>query len=712
MVSLRGEHPMVLGSDQKDRPLVLLLDQDQVLWRPGNGPSGLTRADLIEVREPREVLQCFREIAPDFTVLGETGSATDRFHLCAELRKLPNDSRPAILLMTGPGDFNAIERAFDAGADGFLPLPMDWGTLDRQLAFLWRQVRSRKALEYRVRSLSRFMDALPDTLLRLGPGGRILEVRGPEDSAITRLLRSHTDRPLDEALCTDHSGPDARAFETALADGSRRCIAHRLRLEADTVACETTLIPSESGETIAIVRSGTDATGPVGRSRQDGAQDPLTGLQGLAAFRETVSGTIAQARRDGRSVALLLVDIHRFQRVNETFGTGAGDLVLRTFSERIVHCTRKGDRRAGLRREDLPPSLARIGGDQFAVLLEHIGQPRDASKVARRILDSMSHPFVVADSELFLTANVGIALFPGDGEDADEMLLNAHKAMEDARQKGEGTFGYFAPSENAEALRELTIESSLRKALDAGELFLVYQPQVDIRSGRITGVEALLRWEHPEWGVIAPGQFIPIAEQTGLIVPIGEWVVGVACLQNRIWQKAGLPPLRMAVNLSARQLRQKNLAEIVRRSLAHASLDPSLLELEITEGTAMDRAESTIQILNALKEIGVKLSIDDFGTGYSSLSYLQRFPLDVLKIDRSFVKDIHKQPESQAIVKAILAMARSLKLSVIAEGVETHEELRFLKESGCDAMQGYYFSPPVPALDATRLLQETHRLVC
>lgn len=703
---------MLQELSSKERPLVLLLDQDQVLWRPGNGASGLSNGDLVEVRQPREVLQCFTEIEPDFAVIGETGPETDRFSLCAELRRLTEEPRATLLLMTDHGDVQAVKRAFEAGADGFLSVPVDWATLDLHISFLWRQVRSRRAMKDREQRLRRFVDALPDTLLRLGPGGHILETLGPEDSEVARFLRSCTGRAIGEVLCPDQACPDARAFQNALQDHSRRRIAHELNLDDRAVACETTLVPAGSREMIAIVRDADDQRSTTERVLRHAAQDALTGLQGLPAFRELLSGTLAQARRDGRSFALLLVDLNRLQRVNETFGTGAGDLVLRTFAHRIAHCTRKGDRRAGFSRDHVPNSLARIGGDQLAVLLEHIRQPRESSKVARRILDSMSHPFVVADSEIFLTANIGIAVFPGDGEDADGMILNAHKAMEDARRRGESTFSYFAPSENAEALRELSIECSLKKALDAGELFLVYQPQVDIRTGRVTGVEALLRWEHPEWGVIPPLELIPIAERTGLIVPIGEWVLGAACLQSKIWQKAGLPPIRMAVNLSARQFRRKNLVEIIRRSLAHSSLDPSLLELEITEGTAMHKADSTVRILNDLKGIGVKLSIDDFGTGYSSLSYLRQFPIDVLKIDRTFVKDVHAQPESQAIVRAILAMARSLKLSVIAEGVERHEEMNFLKSNGCDAMQGCYFSPPLPALDATRLLEQARQLVC
>ncbi len=703
---------MQQDTSQRDRPLVLLVDQDQVLWRPGNGDSGPSGADVVEVRDAAEVLQCIKEISPDFAILGATGHEMDRFALCAALQGLPEESRGNILVMTEYRDREAIERAFNAGADGFIPSPIDWATLDHHLNFLWRQLCSRKTIQAGEKRVRRFLNAIPDTLLRLGPGGRILDAHGSEDSELARLLKASVGRSLLELLCPDHSCPDAKAFEKALKAGSRQYISHDLHLVHQTLACETLLVPGEPGEMIAIVRDVSEQKRQAERILQSVSQDSLTGFQGLPAFRELLAGTMAQAQRDGRSFGLLLVDLNRFQRINETFGTGAGDLVLRTFAERILHCTRKGDRRAGVRHDDIPQSLARLGGDQFAILLEHIREARDSSKVAQRILDSMAHPFMVEENEIFITANIGIAVFPGDGGDADSLLVNAHKAMQDARARGENTFGFFAPSENAEALRELNIESSLRKALGAGELFLVYQPQVDIRTGRIIGVEALLRWEHPEWGVISPIQFIPIAERTGLIIPIGEWVLGVACLQNKIWQKAGFTSIRMAVNLSARQFRQKNLIEIVRRCLVKSALDPSLLELEITEGTAMNKADSTVRILNELKDIGVKISIDDFGTGYSSLSYLKRFPLDVLKIDRTFIKDVHLQPDSQAIAKAILAMAKSLNLSVIAEGVEAHEEVEFLKTNGCDALQGYYFSPPIPALDMTRLLEQSRNLIC
>ena len=465
------------------------------------------------------------------------------------------------------------------------------------------------------------------------------------------------------------------------------------------------LVPSGSEEVVAIVRDVTEQKRNERKLLQMAYQDVLTGLQTRNAFRDHVSGALAKAQRDGTSLALLLLDLNRFQRINETFGQSAGDLLLRLVADRIVNCTRKSDWKARLQPEYSPQTLARIGADQFAVLLEHVEHVSDCSKVARRILDSMFHSFVIADTEVFMTVSIGISIHPADGDDADSLLTNAHRAMLDAKESEKNAFRFFKSATNTKVCSELTLESSLRKALELGQLFLVYQPQVDLASGAIVGVEALLRWEHPELGLIPPVQFIPLAERTGLIVPIGEWVLGVACLQCKIWQKSGFPPIRMAVNLSAHQFRQENLVEVVRKHLVKSSLDPALLDLEITEGTAMRNADSAIHILRKLKNLGVKLSIDDFGTGYSSLSYLKHFPLDVLKIDRSFIKDIEVSPDSVAIVKAILAMAKSLNFSVIAEGVETEPQLEFLKRNGCDAMQGFYFSPPLPAMGMTQLLE-------
>jgi diguanylate cyclase (GGDEF)-like protein len=690
---------------KRTRPLVLVVD-----WNDDENGLGLETlktlgAEVISLKHAIQALGMFQEIAPDVVILNATEPEMDRFAVCKSIQNINKNVQSHVLVVSESDDATSIGRAFEAGANDFVPSPIDWAILGHRLGFLWRERCLAKAIKAGKRRYRQFVNALPDILVRLDQEGIILDLEGPSDSEVTQLIRTSVGQSLQDALLLDRSDPQTCAFENAMKERSQKALSHELHLGSRAYACDILLVPSGSEEVVAIVRDVTEQKMNEERILQLACLDLLTGFQTRHAFKEHLSGTMAQAKRDGRLLALLFLDLNRFQRINETLGHSAGDLLLRMMAERIIHCTRKGDTRAQLQHTKPLKALARFGADQFAVLLERIEHARDASNVARRILDAMAHPFMIADSEVFMTACVGIAVFPGDGGDAESLLTNAHKAMQDAKEEGKNTFRFFTPSTNAQACSELSLESSLRKALDCGELFLVYQPQVDLKSGRIVGVEALLRWDHPELGLVSPVQFIPIAERTGLIVPIGEWVLGVACLQSRIWQKTGLPPVRMAVNLSAHQFRQKNLVDVIRKTLTKSSLDPSLLDLEITEGTAMHKADSAIHILKALKEIGVKLSIDDFGTGYSSLSYLKHFPLDVLKIDRSFVKDVEVSPDSVAIVRAIIAMAKSLNFAVIAEGVETEQQLEFLKVNGCDAMQGYYFSPPVPAREMTRLLE-------
>ncbi|NTV42955.1 MAG: bifunctional diguanylate cyclase/phosphodiesterase [Syntrophobacteraceae bacterium] len=354
--------------------------------------------------------------------------------------------------------------------------------------------------------------------------------------------------------------------------------------------------------------------------------------------------------------------------------------------------------------------MARLGGDEFMILLSQITHPRDAAKVSRRVLDVVSQPFHLAGHELFVTASIGVSLFPHDGEDLDNLLKNADAAMYHVKDQGRNDFQFYAQAMNASALERLSLENRLRKALEREEFVLHYQPQVDIETGRIVGAEALIRWRAPGAESVSPADFIPLAEETGLIVPIGEWVLSRACEQNKAWQHSGLRPVRVTVNLSSLQFSQKNLFEVISRALGNAGLEPKFLELEITESSLMQNAPSTIETLRKLKAAGFRIAVDDFGTGYSSLSYLKRFPLDVLKIDRSFVSNITTDPDDAAIATAIIAMGRSLNLNVIAEGVETEEQLDFLKARGCNEIQGYLFSPPVPPERFEELLKNEARI--
>jgi diguanylate cyclase (GGDEF)-like protein/PAS domain S-box-containing protein len=429
-----------------------------------------------------------------------------------------------------------------------------------------------------------------------------------------------------------------------------------------------------------------------GRIRTLAYFDGLTGLPNRVQFKERLGRVLRQAGRQAGRVAVMFLDLDRFKQINDSLGHPVGDELLKAVAARLGACVRSGDE-VGRCEEH---ATARLGGDEFTVMLTGLARDEDAAKVAARIVAELARPFAIDGHELFVSASVGIAVHPADGSDVDTLLKNADIAMYYAKDHGRNNYKFYSSDLNARALERLTLERDLHRALERRELALHYQPQVDQASGRVTGVEALLRWRHPERGMVPPAQFIPIAEQTGLIAPIGEWVLGEACRQARVWREAGMEPLEMWVNVSGIQFRDRRLLEAVREALAESGLEPRLLVLEATETIMVENREATLATLRELKSLGIGIAIDDFGTGYSSLAYLKRFPLDTLKIDGSFVRDLDADGEDHAIVGAIIAMAKRLKLRVLAEGVETPQQAARLVHMGCHRMQGYLFSRPVP----------------
>jgi diguanylate cyclase len=446
---------------------------------------------------------------------------------------------------------------------------------------------------------------------------------------------------------------------------------------------------------IAIVRDITERKQTQERLSHLANFDALTGLPNRRLFRERLEQAMERARRSGAQMALMFLDLDRFKDINDSLGHDVGDRLLRHVSHTLSH----GVRRAKASDSTEPVTVARLGGDEFTLIVEGLAGAEDAAHVARRILERLHEPFRCDGSEIFASASIGITLYPRDATDLDALIRHADLAMYRAKELGRNTFHFFTEELNNELSERLSLEMNLRHALDRSEFALVYQPKASLRNGRVTGVEALLRWQRPGHDTIGPDRFIPVLEETGLILPVGAWVLEQACRQLAAWDGEGLPPLKMAVNLSPRQFAQRDLPQLVERALRDAGIAPQRLELELTESLLMNDETATLAMLAALRTMGVGIAIDDFGTGHSSLAYLKRFDVETLKIDRTFVRDTPDDPEDNAITSAVIALGHSLGLSVVAEGVENLAQSEFLRDLGCDEIQGYLLSRPMaPAL--------------
>jgi len=439
--------------------------------------------------------------------------------------------------------------------------------------------------------------------------------------------------------------------------------------------------------------------------RYQAMHDLLTGLPNRTLFNEQLSVSLTQACNSQSMLAVMFLDLDRFNTINDTLGHAVGDRLLQEVAKRLSSCLRQND------------ILARWGGDEFTLLVSQTNSADEVAKIAQRILNVLKPAFnlegysqACRSTSLHISTSIGITLYPQDGENAETLLRNSAAALHRAKQQGRNNFQFYTAAMNSQACELLVLENELHHALQRREFVVYYQPQVNTTTGEITGMEALVRWQHPKFGLVAPDKFIPLAEETGLIVPIGEWVLKTACAQNKAWQDAGLPPLRVAVNLSVRQFQQPLLLNIVSQTLQETGLSPQFLDLEITETIAMHNVELTKAILSELHQMGVYLSIDDFGTGYCSLGYLKQFPLHTLKIDKSFVRDLATDPQNAGIINAIMMLGRGFNLRVIAEGVETEAEKDCLLSFQCEEMQGYLSSPPLPAEEATKLLQNSYSM--
>ena len=703
---------MIQQTDLQPNPLVLVVDDDMAvrfLAHEALEPAGFR---VIEAEDGNTALAVFTATHPDIVLLDVILPKLDGFATCASLRKQSGGKHVPIMMMTGLDDIASINRAYEVGATDFEVKPINWTILSHRIRYLLRAnaafaaVRineTRLADAQRIAQLGNwYWDIVQDQIRCSAECQRIFGL--PPELTATHAVFLSCVHPADRLMVASvhndalHLGkPYQLEYRIQQSNGVQRTVHEQAEITFD-----------EAGRTLAIAATVQDIT-----ERKQAEEkihylayyDFLTGLLNRQAFLQELERALESAQRQQQLAAILFIDLDNFKRINDTLGHSVGDNLLKAVAQRLQSNVRKIDYLARPKRGEQAESVGRLGGDEFILLLSDVQSVEDVATVTQRLQDILKNPVCMTDHEVVVTPSIGIAVFPYDGQDAESLLRNADIAMYQAKAAGKNTYKFYTESMNARALERLTLESKLRRALEQEELTLHYQPQLDLRKGTVVGVEALLRWYNPELGMVPPNEFIPLAEETGLIVPIGEWVLYTACAQSKAWQKAGFVPVRMAINLSSLQFRQYKLVESIEQVLAATGLESRYLELELTESMIMHHAEETIKILHRLKDMCLSLSVDDFGTGYSSLSYLKRFPLDTLKIDKSFIKDVPHNPDDAAITSAIIAMAHNLGLRVIAEGVETLQQLAFLKSHYCDGAQGYWFSKPVPAEQFARLLE-------
>ena len=663
----------------------------------------LAHSPSVEVSIARSLQQCTKEMDacyPDLLLLDlnlPDGSAIDYL-------KKNQDQRPyPVLMMTAQGNEALAVAALKAGAldyivkspESFASMPR---TVERSLRE-WNALQERQQAEEQAERSQRewetTFDAMGDMVTIHDQQRRIVRANKAA-YRLTGLLPGE----LIGTCCSEAlwGGKDICA-ECPLAktiwDGSPHSGTIDHQRSNKVFEITTTPFPADSEQKyyIHIAKDVTTQKEYEKQLKYQATHDHLTGLANRMMLEDRLDQAIKQAQRANRLVAVLLLDLDRFKNVNDGYGHATGDELLCSVAARLKIAVRQTD------------TVARLGGDEFVVMLTHVADLETVQTTTANILKSLAKPYQIRGRTFNLTASVGGSLYPHDGSEGPDLIRNADIAMYQSKKQG-NHFSYYSEELNRHVVTTLEMENDLHQALANDELCLHYQPKVDLATGGIAGCEALLRWNHPRQGMVSPGIFIPLAEQTGLIVPIGTWVLEEVCRQSLAWQAQGLPSIRIAVNLSARQFRQGDLAATVNAILYEAKLDPSLIELELTESMIMDDPQGAQSVLNALKKLGVSLSLDDFGTGYSSLNYLRRFPVDCLKIDQSFIRDVTTDPSGASVVSSIIDIAHNLQLTAIAEGVETQEQLDFLVANQCDAMQGYLFSKPLPADDFAQMLQQ------
>jgi PAS domain S-box-containing protein len=709
-IAVRSKDARMLNQDSAN-PLILVVDDDAAARFMAREALEFVGFRVEEAENGLAALEAYDRLRPDIVLLDVMMPGLDGFQVCAEIRKKPSGYYLPIVMITGLDDLESITQAYQVEATDFITKPINYLLLRHRMRYIFRAKRTQDEL---VASEARLANA--QRIARLGHWELQADAGTMHWSVELQRMLGFADGETTgtfECFLDCVHPEDRRRVERVLRRAATDCtpfsLEHRVLLPDGgirTVYQEGEFDRNDFGAIAGVgtLQDITDRKNAEQQAHKLAYFDKVTGLPNRLMLKHHLEHMMRYAERQQKSIALVMVALDNFKRINDTLGYSVGDELLCEVARRLNDCLSNiGSEDLSLTRWQRPDietannMLAHLGGDEFMLMISDLHDVEDAALAAQEISRQIAAPVIVEGNEFGITASMGISIFPHDGSDPDVLLKQCGAAVNVAKSSGRNCYKFYTAAINQRAVLRLSIEADLRKSLEQNHFCLHYQPKVTARSGRVTGMEALVRWNHPELGVVAPAKFISIAEETGLIIPLGEWILREACRQVVEWRKRGMPLLRVSVNLSPVQFKDQNLLSNLTGILKDTGLPPELLELEITESLLMNDVEQTIILLDALKALGVQLSIDDFGIGYSSLSYLKRFPIGTLKVDQSFVRDVTHDQNDAAIVRAIIALAHSLKLKTVAEGVEGADQLRVLQELGCDEIQGYYYSRPLPA---------------
>ncbi len=689
-----------MSKDTASKGIVVIADDDPTIRKVMKASLEKGGFEVVDVDNGAMACAAFAQHNPVLVLLDVEMPVQDGFSACAQIRRLPGGEAVPIVMVTGRDDIEAVDEAYRAGATDFIAKPINWPIFGHRVQYILRASLDYQNMRRSEAKNEVLLKAMPDTFVVLAGDDEVTDfIPGKFDCPLPRP--GETDVYVSDFLPDSVARSWRKASRHVSTKGAPTRIEFAIKNEKEQSShYEARFVPYVDRRTLVLVSEITDRKLAEQRIRRLAFYDTLTGLPNRQAFRLQLGGMIDEATDTNQKVAVLYIDLDNFKRINDTLGHTIGDGVLDAVAKRLSGSIRNRDQETD--EQDVPTGVARLGGDEFACAISGFEHNDVIEAIADRIVDQLRKPVPYKGHEFVVTPSIGVSVYPEDGDNVEDLLKNADVAMYQAKDAGRDTVRFYSGTMSVRSLHGLALEQDLRQAIENEDLELHYQPKVELDSGRLVGAEALVRWKNEDGKYIPPGNFIPLAEETGLIVPLGDWVLRTACQQAHAWDRDYENGPRIAVNISSQQFYQSDLQQTVMKALFEAGAKPSLLQLELTESILMRDIEKTIRTLEYLKNTGITLAIDDFGTGYSSLSYLKRFPIDALKIDRSFVMDLEASNDGATICAAIIAMARQLGLTVIAEGVETHAQVEFLRSQVCDQMQGFLFSKPVSAEEYER----------